>query len=281
MKIDDIRSCATLNNGVKMPLLGIGTYKVANGETCVKEVREALCAGYRHIDTASFYGNEESVAIAIRESGIARDEIFITTKLWNSDHGYDSTLRAFEASLKNLDTDYTDLYLIHWPLPSNTETWRAMERIYSEGRARAIGVSNFNANHLTDLLGYADVVPAVNQVEFHPYLTQLELRRLCAELGIQVEAWSPLMRGRIFDIPLIKELSAKYKKTPSQIVLRWDLQSDVVTIPKSITPSRIRENAEIFDFELSPGDIARIESLNRDFRFGSDPDDVYAGKFLG
>jgi diketogulonate reductase-like aldo/keto reductase len=235
-------------------------------------VAAALEAGYRLIDTAALYGNETGVGNAIRASGIRREDIFVTTKVWNSDQGYDNTLRAFEASLARLGFDYVDLYLVHWPVKGKyKDTWRALERIYKEGLARAIGVSNFHVHHLQDLMASSEVKPAVNQVECHPLLTQTELRKFCREQNIAFQAWAPIMKGQL-DLPVLTELAAKYGKTPAQIVLRWDLQNDILTIPKSIRPERIRENAQIFDFELSAEDMARIDALNQNSRFGADPD---------
>ncbi|WMJ81535.1 aldo/keto reductase [Clostridium sp. MB40-C1] len=271
----DIRSYTILNNGVKMPWLGFGTYKVENGDTVIESVKEALKIGYRHIDTASYYGNEEGVGIAIKESGVPREKIFLVSKVWNTDQGYEKTLKAFETSIKKLGTDYLDLYLIHWPQPLSKETWKALEKLYKEGRVKAIGVSNFLVNHLEYLLEDAEVIPMVNQVEFHPYLIQNDLIEFCEKNNIQLEAWSPLMRGKIFEIEILQELAKKYGKTIPQIVLRWDLQMGVVTIPKSVTPSRIKENSDIFDFEISKEDIDKIKQLNKEIRVGSNPDKVY------
>lgn len=259
-----------------MPWLGFGTYKAEDGHKVIQAVKEALRVGYRHIDTASFYGNEEGVGIAIKESGVPREEIFLVSKVWNSDQGYEKTLQAFKTSIKKLGTDYLDLYLIHWPQPLNKETWKAMEKLYKEGRIRAIGVSNFSSKHLKDLVENAEITPAVNQVEFHPQLVQNELMEFCKKHNIQLEAWSPLMRGKIFQIPLFQHLSKKYERTISQIVLRWDLQMGVATIPKSTTLTRIKENAAIFDFEISKEDMKKIEELNKGLRIGMNPDEVYA-----
>lgn len=274
--MQDIKSYTVLNNGVKMPWLGFGTYKVEDGDIVINSVKEALKAGYIHVDTASFYKNEAGVGTAIKESGVSREEIFLTSKVWNTEQGYEKTLNSFEASIKRLGTEYLDLYLIHWPTPLHNETWKALEKLYKEGYVRAIGISNFTVNHLKDLMSKAEIMPMVNQVEFHPLLVQNELRKFCTENNIQQEAWSPLMRGKIFGISLLEELARKYNKTISQIVLRWDLQMGVVTIPKSITPSRIRENADIFDFELSKEDVVKIQELDKGMRTGSDPDKVYA-----
>ena len=267
-----VAETTTLNNGVAMPWFGLGVYKTQEGPEVEQAVAAALEAGYRLIDTAALYGNEKGVGNAIRASGIRREDIFVTTKVWNSDQGYDETLRAFEASLSRLGFDYVDLYLVHWPVKGKyKDTWRALERLYKEGYARAIGVSNFHIHHLEDLLSSCEVKPAVNQVECHPLLTQTELRKFCREQNIAFQAWAPIMKGQL-DLPVLTELAAKYGKTPAQIVLRWDLQSDILTIPKSIRPERIRENANIFDFELSDEDMARIDALNQNSRFGADPD---------
>ncbi|WP_206832050.1 aldo/keto reductase [Alicyclobacillus fructus] len=272
MVAQHVQDTVTLNNGVKMPWLGLGVYKAQAGEEVEQAIRFAFEAGYRHIDTAAFYANEESVGKAVRESGLPRSEVFVTTKVWNTDQGYDETLRAFEASLKRLGFDYVDLYLVHWPVSGKyRDTWRALERIYDEKLARAIGVSNFQIHHLEDILAHGNVVPAVNQVEYHPLLTQEPLRQFCREHQIQLEAWSPIMRGNL-DLPVLQELAQKYNKTPAQIVLRWDLQNEVVTIPKSVRRERIFENAALFDFSLSDEDMQRIHALNRNHRFGPDPD---------
>lgn len=276
----DIRSCTTLSNGVGMPWLGYGTYKIENGCSVTDSVKQALEAGYRHIDTASYYGNEEGIGKALRECGIPREEIFLVSKVWNTDQGYDRTLRSFEASLEKLGTDYLDLFLVHWPTPLMGETWRALEKLYRDGMVRSIGVSNFTVKYLKELMAGAEAMPMVNQVEFHPYLMQNELREFCRESRIQMEAWSPLMRGRIFEIPLLEELAEKYGKTLSQVVLRWDLQMGIVTIPKTTNPSRIMENADIFDFEISEEDVARISGLDRGLRVGAEPEKVYTDPLM-
>ncbi|WP_093231018.1 aldo/keto reductase [Thermoflavimicrobium dichotomicum] len=256
-----------------MPWLGLGTYKVKEENEVKQAVKTALELGYRSIDTAALYQNEESVGKAMKESGIPREEIFLTTKVWNTDQGYEETLRAFEESRKKLDVDYIDLYLIHWPVKEKfPETWRALEKLYRDGWVRAIGVSNFLIHHLEDLKAVSEMKPMVNQVEFHPLLTQKELLSYCRNEGIQLEAWSPLMRGNQLDHPTLVELAAKYQKTPAQIILRWDLQHQVVTIPKSVRPERIAENADIFDFELAPEDMEKIDQMNQDHRFGQHPD---------
>ena len=263
----------TLANGVTMPWIGLGVFKTKEGDEVIGAVESALQTGYRHIDTAAAYGNEQGVGEAIKRSGIAREEIFVTTKVWNSRQGYDTTLEAFNESLDKLGMEYVDLYLVHWPVKGKyKDTWRAVERIYKEGRAKAIGVSNFQIHHLEDLMADAEVVPMVNQVELHPLLNQKELRSYCQDKGIVVEAWSPLMQGNKLDDPLLVELSTKYGKTPAQIIIRWDLQHGLVTIPKSVNAGRIRENANVFDFELSAHDVERIDGMNQNRRFGSDPD---------
>lgn len=266
-----ITQSTELNNGVHMPWLGLGVYKSKEGEQVEQAVSYALEAGYRSIDTAAAYGNEEGVGRAIAESGINREELFITTKVWNSDQGYESTLRAFEASRSKLKLDIIDLYLVHWPVVGKfKETYRALEKLYKDGAVRAIGVSNFLVPQLTELLAECEVVPAVNQVEFQPFLTQPELQTYCKERGIQLEAWSPLLQGNL-DVELFKKIGLKYGKTPAQVVLKWDLQNGVVTIPKSVRKERIIENADIFDFELTEEEVTAINSLNENRRYGSDP----------
>jgi len=267
----------TLHNGVHMPGLGLGVFKVEEGDTLVQAVKAAIAHGYRSIDTAAIYGNERSVGQAIREAmqenQLAREDLFITSKVWNADLGYASTLAAYEASLEKLGLDYLDLYLIHWPVQGKyNDAWRALETLYQEGRVRAIGVSNFQIHHLEDLMSQAAIKPMVNQVEFHPRLTQKELLRYTKEHGIQLEAWSPLMQGELLDHSLLQEIAAKHGKSVAQIILRWDLQHGVITIPKSIKEARIIENAALFDFELNADDMARIDGLNQDLRIGPDPD---------
>ncbi|ASR37726.1 oxidoreductase [Prauserella marina] len=264
----------TLNNGVEMPQVGFGVFQVPPGETAAA-VSSALEAGYRSIDTAAAYGNEAGVHDAVARSGIARGDLFLTTKLWNSDHGYDATLRAFDASLGALGTDYLDLYLIHWPVPEldkYPETWRAFERIYADGGARAIGVSNFQPHHLERLATDAEVAPAVNQIELHPYLRQDEARRYDADHGILTEAWSPLAKGGdLLSDPTVRTLAEKHDHTPAQVVLRWHLELGNIIIPKSVTPSRMRENLVIFDFSLDDEDMAAMATLERGERTGPDP----------
>ncbi|KPC74675.1 glyoxal reductase [Thermoactinomyces vulgaris] len=268
-----LSDATVLHNGVKMPWFGLGVWKAKEGEEVENAVKSAIAAGYRSIDTAAVYQNEAGVGAAIKAAGVPREELFITTKVWNADQGYESTLQAFEESRTKLGLEYVDLYLIHWPVKGKyKETWKALERLYKDGKVRAIGVSNFQVHHLEDLMADCEVKPMVNQVEFHPYLVQTELRAFCKQAGIQLEAWSPLMQGEVFRVPLLQELAEKYGKTPAQIVLRWDLQHGVVTIPKSVNPDRIKANADVFDFELSAEDMARIDALDKHHRFGPDPD---------
>ncbi|NRT36312.1 diketogulonate reductase-like aldo/keto reductase [Clostridium beijerinckii] len=264
-----------LNNGVKMPSLGFGTYNAKNLAKLNDSIKESIKIGYRHIDTASFYGNEEVIGGAIEESDVCRDEIFLVDKVWNSEQGYEKTLNAFKNSIKKLKTDYLDLYLIHWPQSLNKETWKALEKLYKDGYVRAIGVSNFTINHLKNLIENGEIMPSVNQIEFHPRLVQKDLIEFCKKYDIQLEAWSPLMRGGVFQIPLLQEVAKKYQRTISQIVLKWDLQMGFSTIPKSTTSARIKENSEIFNFEISKEDMIEIEKLNDGFRIGMDPNEVY------
>ncbi|MFM9281123.1 aldo/keto reductase [Paenibacillus jiagnxiensis] len=269
----NLQDTVTLHNGVKMPWFGLGVFKVEDGQEVIDSVKYAIKAGYKSIDTAKIYENEEGVGQGIRESGIARDELFVTTKVWNADQGYESTLKAFDTSLQKLGLDYLDLYLIHWPGKDKyKETWKALEKLYKDGRVRAIGVSNFHVHHLEDLLTDAEVKPMVNQVELHPLLTQVELREYCKKQGIQIEAWSPLAQGQLLDNEVLKEIAGKHGKSTAQVILRWDLQNEIVTIPKSIKEQRIIENADVFDFELSAEDMDKINALNQNHRVGPDPD---------
>jgi 2,5-diketo-D-gluconate reductase A len=266
-----------LNNGVSIPQLGLGTYQIPEADT--KDlVLTALEAGYRHVDTARAYDNERGVGQAVRECGLARNEVFVTTKLWNVAHGYDTALRAFDESMELLGLDVLDLYLIHWPVPAAdryVDTWRAFERLLADGRIRAIGVSNFHAEHLKRLLDETQTVPAVNQIELHPYLQQRELRVLHEEQGIATEAWSPLaLAGAMLSDDVLVRLADKHGRTPAQVVLRWHVQVGNVVIPKSVRPERMRENAAIFDFRLEEEDMAAIASLDRNGRIGAHPDDV-------
>lgn len=265
----------TLNNGVKMPQLGFGVFQISPGRDVYDAVTLAFKNGYRSIDTAAGYANEAGVGEAFRDSGLKRDEVFITTKLFNTDQGYDNALRAFETSMNELKLDYLDLYLIHWPLPMYglyVETWKALEKLYNEKRIRAIGVSNFEPVHLDELAAKCDIVPAVNQIELHPRLTQKPLLAYCKQHGIIVEAWSPLMKsGEVLKDPIITDLAGKYNKSAAQIVLRWDVQLGIVTIPKSVHEHRIVENSDIFDFALTDEEMARIDTLNQNIRTGPDP----------
>ena len=264
----------TLNNGVEMPQIVFGVFRVPDDET-VPAVLSAIEVGYRGIDTASLYGNETAVGTAVACCGLPREQLFITTKLWNDDQGYDATFRAFDASLRRLGLDYVDLYLIHWPVPAKSaylETWKAFEEIYASGRARAIGVSNFQPWHLQPLLDRHRIVPAVNQVELHPHFQQEQVRAFDRAHGIVTEAWSPLAQGDILADPVITALSRRYGKTPAQIVLRWHIELGNVVIPKSVTPSRIKENINIFDFSLGASDLAALRALDRGARTGPDPD---------
>lgn len=269
----DIKGSFTLHNGVKMPYFGLGVYLSKDGSEVINAVKWALQAGYRHIDTAAIYDNEQGVGEGIKQSGIPREDIFLVSKVWNTAQGYDSTINAFEASLQKLNTEYLDLYLIHWPVKGKfKETWKALEELYRQKRIRAIGVSNFLQHHLEDLLTEAAVVPMVNQMEFHPYLVQQDLLNYCRSKNIQYEAWSPLMQGKIFKMDVFKEMALKYKKSIAQIVLRWDIQKGVVTIPKSSKKQRIIDNAAIFDFSISEEDMAVLDKLDKEKRFGPDPD---------
>lgn len=265
----------TLNNDVSMPQLGFGVFQVPDDEA-EPAVVAAIDAGYRGIDTARIYENEEGTGRAIKSCGVPREELFVTTKLWNADHGYDSTLRACDASLARLGLDYLDLYLIHWPMPTRDrylDTWRAFERLLSDGRVRAIGASNFQPEHLTRVMDAFDVVPAVNQIELHPYLQQAELRAFHAEHGIVTEGWSPLGQGKgLLDDPALARIAAKHGKTPAQVAIRWQLQLGNVVIPKSVTPSRIVENFDVTGFELDGDDLAAIAALDSGRRYGPDPD---------
>lgn len=265
-----------LNDGNSIPQLGFGVYKIPEAETA-EAVRTALAAGYRHIDTAAFYENERGVGEGVRTSGLDRDEVFVTSKVWWTDNGYDSALRSFDASLDRLGFDTVDLFLIHWPAPKQdryVETWRALERVRDEGRARSIGVANFHTHHLERLARETETVPAVNQVELHPWLPQEEVRAYDTAHGIVTEAWSPLARGRVLGDPVLDRLAAKHGVTPAQIVLRWQVQLGNVVIPKSVTPERIRQNLDIFGFALDADDVAAIATLNTGERTGRDPDEL-------
>ncbi len=264
----------TLNNGVQIPQLGFGVFQVSDDDI-VASVQKALEVGYRHIDTASAYGNEEGVGKAIADSGIARDELFVTTKLWNTDQGHDNALAAFDQSLARLGLDHVDLYLIHWPIPENktyVDTWKAFEEIYADGRARAIGVSNFAPNHLHHLIRDSTVTPAVNQVELHPTFTQTDLVSVHRELGLHTESWSPLGQAADLDSATVTEIASRLGRSPAQVVIRWHLQLGHIVIPKSVTPARIESNFDVFGFELSDADVAAISALDSGNRIGPDPD---------
>ena len=266
----------TLSDGNRIPQLGLGVYKVEDA-TAARIVEGAIDAGYRHVDTAKLYFNEAGVGQGVRASGVPRDELFVTTKVWNDDQGYDETLRAFDASLELLGMDYVDLYLIHWPAPKQdryVDTWRALEAIKRDGRARSIGVSNFNQPHLEKLLASSTESPVINQVEIQPWLQQRALRDFDAAHGIVTEAWSPLARGRVLGDPTLEAIGAKHGKSSAQVVLRWHIQQQLVVIPKSNSVERIRENSQVFDFVLDDADLAAIAALETGERTGSNPDDV-------
>ncbi len=265
----NISSTIKLNNGVEMPLLGLGVWQAKDGDETVDAVKAALKTGYNHIDTAAIYGNERSVGKAIKAMGVPRKDIFVTTKIWNDDHGDPEA--AFNTSLEKLGLEYVDLYLIHWPVKERKETWQVMEKLYKEGKARAIGVSNFTIEHLTDFLKDCEIKPAVNQVEFTPYLNQKELLAFCRENDIQLEAYSPLVRGQKLDDPPLVALAERHGKTPAQILIRWYLQQNIVVIPKSSNAKRIQENANVFDFELTDEDMKNLGSLNENLRLCWDP----------
>ena len=270
--IDSLSDTAPLAEGVEIPVLGLGTWKAQDGNEAVAAVRDALDIGYRHVDTAAAYGNEESVGQALRDFG-DRDAVFLTTKLWNADHGYETTLKACDASRKRLGVDVIDLYLVHWPCGMDfMDTWRAMEKLLSDGKVRAIGVSNFLEPHLRTLLDSASVKPALNQIETHPWLTQTPLHQFHRDHGIVSEAWSPLMQGKFNDIPLLAEIGEAHGKSPAQVLLRWDLQLGVVTIPKSTDRAHLEANADVFDFHLTDSQMQQINALDQHKRLGPDPD---------
>jgi diketogulonate reductase-like aldo/keto reductase len=265
----------TLSNGVKMPQLGLGVFQAGRGRATEIAVNSALKLGYRSIDTASVYGNEREVGNAIRESGIPRDEIFITGKVWNDDIRNGLTMESFENTLWNLQTDYLDLYLLHWPVEGTSQAWSVLEKLYAEGRVRAIGVSNFQRHHIEDMAQYANVMPMLNQIESHPVMNNQKLIDWCRANGIAVGAWSPLGGPRVplLQHPVLVQLAEKYHRSPAQIVLRWDIQRGIAVTPKSSHPERIAENSQIFDFQIADEDVKLIQSLNMDYRLGPDPDD--------
>lgn len=265
-------------NGNTIPALGLGTFRVDNSDECKEAVKHAIISGYRHIDTAKVYENEEMVGQGIKEglaeAGLNREDLFVTTKLWMSDYGRESVQVAYEASLQRLGLDYVDLYLIHWPGIDSAlivETWKAMEALYNEGKVKNIGVSNFNVNHLEDLLKATSIKPVINQIECHPYMTQTELRSYLKAQNIVAQSWSPLMNGQILEDAVVKEVANELGKTPAQVIIRWNIDEEIVVIPKSVTPSRIEENLNVFDFELSEDQLTRLNDLNKDERIGPDP----------
>ncbi|MED3760555.1 MULTISPECIES: aldo/keto reductase [Peribacillus] len=275
--VKNLQDTTTLHNGVKMPWFGLGVFKVEEGPELVNAVKVAIKHGYRSIDTAAIYENEEGVGQGIREglkeAGISREDLFVTSKVWNADLGYESTIAAYETSLQKLGLEYLDLYLIHWPVEGKyKEAWRALETLYKEGKVKAIGVSNFQIHHLKDLMEDAEVKPMVNQVECHPRLTQKEVQAFCMEQGIQLEAWSPLMQGELLDNEVLQAIATKHGKSVAQVILRWDLQNGIVTIPKSTKEHRIVENSTVFDFELTEEEMNQIDGLNQNHRVGPDPD---------
>lgn len=270
-----VSSGYALNDGQRMPTLGLGMWQLGSGRNAERAVRHALGVGYRLFDTAKLYGNERELGAAVRASGLPREQVFVTTKLWNDDHGYAPALRAFDRSVKGLGLGYVDLYLIHWPVSvRRAESWTALERIHGDGRARSIGVSNYTISHLEELLAESSVVPAVNQVEFSPFLYQADLLHFCRRHGIAVEAYSPLAKGRRLRDPSLQELGAKYGRSPAQILIRWALQHGLVVIPKASRPEHIEENARVFDFSLSPADMGRLDDLDAHQRTSWNPETV-------
>lgn len=272
-----------LNNDVKIPSIGFGTWQTPDGEIAVKSIKIAINNGYKHIDAAAIYDNEKGVGIGIKECGIERKELFVTSKLWNSERGYETTLNAFEKSLKDLQLEYLDLYLIHWPATSyqfnnwrqiNSDTWRAMEKLYTEGKIRAIGVSNFLEHHLEPLMENAKIMPSVNQIEYHPGFMQNDCVKFCTDNNIQVEGWSPLGRGKVLENEMLKEIALKYNKSVAQLCIRWALQNNVLPLPKSTTPNRIKENFEVFDFEILESDMSLINQMDNFGGSGLNPDSI-------
>jgi methylglyoxal/glyoxal reductase len=274
-KMDNNQLYTTLNTGAKMPFLGLGVYDMYNQEA-EKAVDWALNIGYRLIDTAAMYENEREIGNAIRQSGVPRKDIFLTTKINNTDHGYDQTLRGFDVSQKKLNCDYIDLYLVHWPLKNTRkDTWLALEKLYKEGQVRAIGVANYLIPFLEELNGYATIIPAVNQIEFSPYLFLKDVKEYCQKQAIQLQAYTPLVRGERFNDPKLVVIAEKYGKTPAQIILRWAVQQGISTIPKSSNQKRLRENFDVFDFNMSDADIALLNGFNENLRIVEDPMDFW------
>lgn len=270
-----IKSIKKLNNDIKIPMFGLGTYLNDNGRQAIDSILYALEIGYQHIDTAAMYENEMEVGKAVRESGIPREEIFVTTKLWNSDHGYDNTIKAFQRSLERLGLDYVDLYLIHWPVENlRLESWRALEKLYDNGLCKAIGVSNYMERHVDEILNNFSIVPAVNQVEFSPFLYLKELQNYCESKGIALESYSPLTKGYRLNESRLIEIARRYDKSTSQILIRWCLQKGMIVIPKSSRNEHIKENADIFDFEISEADMLALDNLNENYRSTWDPTTV-------
>ncbi len=270
-----IKDKLNLNNGEEIPQLGLGVYLSGKGKPTYNSVRWALETGYRHIDTAAMYGNEDDVGRAVTESDLKREDIFVTTKLWNSDHGYDRAIKAFNKSLELLGLEYVDLYLIHWPVANERKnSWKALETIHKEGRAKSIGVSNYTISHVKELLDYAEVKPVVNQVEFHPFLYQKELQEFCESNDIYLEAYSPLTKGYKLEDPVILKIAKNYKKSSAQIMIRWSLQRGVIVLPKSSNAERIRENADVYDFSIDKDDMKLLDSLNKDWHCTWDPTDT-------
>ena len=281
--MNNLKDTYTLSNGVNIPCVGFGTWQTPNGETAINSVLEAMKCGYRHIDTAACYGNEESVGKAIKLSRINREELFVTSKLWNTDQGYESTLKAFDKTIKDLGLDYLDLYLIHWPVVKEhkedwkeaiCETWKAFEKLYSDGKIRAIGVSNFKPHHLKVIFENCNIKPMVNQIELHPSHNQDETVKFCRNNNILVEAWGPLSTGRIFKVKEMQDIANKYNKSIAQITLRWHIQNEILPLPKSVTPSRIKENSMIFDLELLKEDMELIQNLKGCEGSGVNPDNI-------